>query len=261
MNDPSSTNRAIRVLLIDDSELALQAISRVLTAAGIEVHIQEIAVGAIANLKRLNIDVAIVDVHLPQITGDQFVTLLRKTPALDSVRVVMITGEENEAALSAIGAQVKADAILPKSRIATDLVKIVQELVPRSRVAAKRKYKVLIVDDDNQTARQTKDWLTMLGHDVNLHDKPMGTLAAVMSQRPDIVLLEVALPLIGGEEIAGVLRKNRLLSNVQVIFYSSMPASELSNIAARNQALGSICKGGDARSFAQQFKDLTNRGS
>jgi DNA-binding response OmpR family regulator len=261
VNDPSPTNRAIRVLLIDDSELALQAISRVLTAAGMEVHIQEIAVGAIANLKRLNIDVAIVDVHLPQITGDQFVTLLRKTPALDSVRVVMITGEENEAALSAIGAQVKADAILPKSRIGTDLVKIVQELVPRTRVAAKRKYKVLIVDDDNQTAQQTKDWLTMLGHDVNLHDKPMGTLAAVMSQRPDILLLEVSLPLIGGEEIAGVLRKNRLLSNVQVIFYSSMPALELSNIAARNQALGSICKGGDARSFAQQFKELTNRGS
>jgi DNA-binding NarL/FixJ family response regulator len=138
LNESRSTNRAIRVLLIDDSELARTAIARVLTAAGFEVHLQEIAVGAIANLKRLAIDVAIVDVHLPQIMGDQFVALLRKTPALDSVRVVMITGEENEAALTAIGAQVKADAILPKSRIATDLVRLVRELAPRSQAAAKR---------------------------------------------------------------------------------------------------------------------------
>jgi DNA-binding response OmpR family regulator len=115
------------------------------------------------------------------------------------------------------------------------------------------------VDDNQLTAQQTKDWLTMLGHDVSVHDKPMGTLAAVISQRPDILLLEVALPLIGGEEIAGVLRRNRLLSNVQVIFYSALPESELSEIAARNQALGSICKGGDARTFAQQFKDITKR--
>lgn len=128
----SSTNRPILVLLIDDSELARTAIARVLTAAGVEVHTQEIAVGAIANLKRLSIDVAIVDVHLPQLMGDQFVSLLRKTPALDSVRVVMITGEEDENALAAIGAQVKADAILPKSKIASDLVRVVRELSPQA---------------------------------------------------------------------------------------------------------------------------------
>lgn len=255
----SSTNRPILVLLIDDSELARTAIARVLTAAGVEVHTQEIAVGAIANLKRLSIDVAIVDVHLPQLMGDQFVSLLRKTPALDSVRVVMITGEEDENALAAIGAQVKADAILPKSKIASDLVRVVRELSPQALHGAKRKYKVLIVDDDTIVARQTAEWLSVLGHDVNIHNKPMGTLAAVITHRPDIVLIEVALPVLGGEEIANVLRKNRLLANVQVIFYSSMPAAELAAVASRNQALGSICKGGDARAFAQQFKELTGR--
>ena len=260
MSAANPSNRPVRVLLIDDSELAREAIARVLTNAGFEVHQQEIAVGAIANLKRLAIQVAIVDVHLPQIKGDQFVALLRKTPALDGVRVIMITGEEDEAALASIGAQVKADAILPKSRIASDLVRVVTELAPQSN-ATKRRLKVLIVDDDVSNARQTADWLGMLGHEVIVHDKPLGTLSAVISQRPDIVLLEVKLPLLGGEEIANVLRKNRLLANVKVIFHSSLPAEQLAEIATRNQALGSISKGGDARSFAQRFKELTSRAS
>ena len=265
--------------MIDDSELARTAIVRLLEDAGFEVHQQESAVGAIANIKRLEIDLAVVDVHLPQIMGDQFVGMLRKNSALTSVRVVMITGEEDETALAAIGAQARAHAILPKSKLTSDLVRTVRELVGIGSASStgaatgsssssssstgampaadrRKRLKVLIVDDDATVAAITAKWLEAMGHAATVHDRPLGTLTAVAAQRPDVVLLDVVLPLLGGEELALILRKNRLLRELRVIFYSALPADELAALLARSPALGAIRKDGDARSFAQQFNEL-----
>jgi CheY-like chemotaxis protein len=233
---------------------------RLLDGAGFEVHVQATAVGALANIKRLGIEVAIVDVHLPQIMGDQFVALLRKNKTLDQVRVVLITGEEDEAVLARLGSQAKANAILSKAKLATDLVPLIRRLATRGATADdKRRLKILLVEDDKAIASSTASWLTSMGHEVNRHDRPFGLLSAVAAQRPDVLLLD-ANSAATSQELVSVLKNNKKLAALKVVLYFDQPAETLAGIMTRTMAHGAIRKDGNARSFAQQFNALLREG-
>ena len=60
--------------------------------------------------------------------------------------------------------------------------------------------KILVVDDDLEVRMTTRDFLTSKGHDVTLAEDGVQALKLLASVKPDVVLLDVAMPEMDGME-------------------------------------------------------------
>ncbi|HSN26627.1 MAG TPA: hybrid sensor histidine kinase/response regulator [Kofleriaceae bacterium] len=80
-------------------------------------------------------------------------------------------------------------------------------VVPQSKPArTKTRKRVLIVEDNDDTARALKNALETIGYEVALaHDGPVA-LTVARTFRPDVALLDIGLPIMDGYELANRLR-------------------------------------------------------
>ncbi len=77
--------------------------------------------------------------------------------------------------------------------------------------------RVLIVDDDEDTAESLAMLLQATGHEVRVaHDGP-AALAAAMEYRPEVMLLDIGLPMLNGFEVAERVRKLPEIQNIVLV--------------------------------------------
>ena len=72
----------------------------------------------------------------------------------------------------------------------------------RGAVQAVRAYRVLVVDDNEDSAETMAALVGMWGHDVRTAARRRGALQAAAEHRPEVVLLDIGLPHISGYEVA-----------------------------------------------------------
>ena len=60
--------------------------------------------------------------------------------------------------------------------------------------------KILVVDDDPEVRMATRDFLASKGHDVTLAEDGVQALKLLATVKPDVVLLDVAMPEMDGVE-------------------------------------------------------------
>lgn len=83
-----------------------------------------------------------------------------------------------------------------------------------------RESRILVVDDNRDITRATQILLEVLGHTVRVaHDGPTALRIAI-EFRPDLVLLDLGLPLMDGFEVARELRKQPGGTALQIIAIS-----------------------------------------
>ena len=116
------------VLVIDDNEIALAAIRRLLERAGVTVECLPTAIGATQIILRHGIRVVVADLNMPAVTGSSLVTMLRKNPRLRDVAVVLISGDSAES-LDLVAEQVGAAGSVSKQDMHLVLVPMVQRLL------------------------------------------------------------------------------------------------------------------------------------
>ena len=119
----------MKVLVIDDSELARSQIRALLTRAGMEVFEQPSAIGATRPIMQNAIDVAVVDVNMPGLSGPKRLGVLRQNSRLKHLVLIVISGRswsepENVARDSG------ADALLPKDRVEDELADVIKRVAP-----------------------------------------------------------------------------------------------------------------------------------
>jgi CheY-like chemotaxis protein len=122
--------------------------------------------------------------------------------------------------------------------------------------------KVLVVDDEPVALEVTRAVLEKLGHEVVTRESALGTTAAIVRERPDIVLLDIVMPGIPGDELLRAIRQRDLLrghERTQFILYSGLASSKLERLVEETGALGSIEKTADPAAFACAFTALTRR--
>ncbi|WP_437279812.1 response regulator [Sorangium sp. So ce375] len=129
---PSSRSPASApVLVIDDSEIAREEVSRVLRSAGFQVLALPSPIGATQAIVRLKARVVVVDVFMPTIRGDRLLTLFRKNQRLGQLSVILISGH-SERELEQLKLEVQADAVLSKRNL-DRLPALVKQLAGKER--------------------------------------------------------------------------------------------------------------------------------
>jgi two-component system chemotaxis response regulator CheY len=84
------------VLVIDDDEIALEAIREVLVGAGYEVHCLASPIGATQVIVNLGIEAVVVDLNMPVMRGDRFISLLRSWDRICDLPTVLVSGSSAE---------------------------------------------------------------------------------------------------------------------------------------------------------------------
>lgn len=87
------------------------------------------------------------------------------------------------------------------------------------------KKKILIIDDDENLRLPLVDKLTMEGFDVLEAKNGEEGLDQAIKTKPDIILLDIMMPVMSGWETLGKLRKDEWGKRVKVIMLSSISDS------------------------------------
>jgi DNA-binding response OmpR family regulator len=110
----------MRVLIIDDDDVARELLSSTLKQVGHDVFELATAIGATRAIFEHNVDAVVVDVMLPDISGDKLARVLRQNPRGASLAIVLVSSRPLSE-LQALAKVAQADEVVPKSKIRASL--------------------------------------------------------------------------------------------------------------------------------------------
>jgi len=100
----------------------------------------------------------------------------------------------------------------------------------------------MLIDDSPIVCRVVGEALTSAGFEVVTRTNPIGTAAAIVRERPAVVLLDVSMPLLSGAEIAESVRGAAGGRRASILLHSDRPEEELRELTARCGADGWVRK-------------------
>lgn len=252
---------APRVLVIDDSEILLNLTVNALKAAGFDATgavdlaslDQALAAGPVALI--------LVDVNMPEMFGDDVVEFLRSQRRLTSTLLLfsdlpepelqkrvqtsgadgyIVKGKGIEAAVAEVRTRLGLSAPAPSSTAAAPSV-------PAKAAGAKaeaRKKRLLIVDDSEMVAHVLEGELSARGFEVHVADSAEKATRIILKKqtRPDLVLLDVRMPNVNGEQLCRFIKGNSLFSGIKVLLCSGESPDELRRICREAGADGFVTK-------------------
>jgi twitching motility two-component system response regulator PilH len=115
--------------------------------------------------------------------------------------------------------------------------------------------KILIVDDSPGTIEMVTTALEEAGHEVVSRDGPAGLPAVIKKEQPDLILMDVVMPNIRGDNPLRLMRSRGWESYAVVLFYSSRPKDELEKLVLESGAHGYISKTASRASLVAQVND------
>ena len=102
--------------------------------------------------------------------------------------------------------------------------------------------KVLIIDDDLHLLETARTLLERAGYRVAVYSGRFDRLGFVVREAPDLVLLDVNMPVVPGDELYALFREHATLQHVPVVFFSSNDETDLRLLVRRCGAMGYIPK-------------------
>lgn len=114
-----------------------------------------------------------------------------------------------------------------------------------------KRTKVLVMDDDAELLDAAAQLLRPQ-FEVVTYRAAFNRLNAVRDCRPDLVLMDVNMPLVPGDEITRLLMDSAELRGIPVVLFSSNDERSLKRLAKECGAVGYICKSDMGRNFPAQ---------
>jgi DNA-binding response OmpR family regulator len=111
--------------------------------------------------------------------------------------------------------------------------------------------RIIVLDDSEICLEVARVALEMRGHHVMTSSSGLGFTSLVEREKPDLVLVDVKMPVLDGAAVVSILRKYRG-DACPVVFLSDRPASELAALVTSTGAAGFICKTDDLVALADE---------
>jgi DNA-binding response OmpR family regulator len=118
---------------------------------------------------------------------------------------------------------------------------------------------VLVVDDSDIVLELVRKALEAAGYTVITRNKPSGSVAAILRDKPDIVLLDVNMPTLSGDTIAKILAKMTQNPETMVLLHSSLSIENLKLKALATGAHGYIQKTDSATELIRRIEYWLSR--
>ena len=102
---------------------------------------------------------------------------------------------------------------------------------------------ILVIDDEPDHLFIAREMLSAEGYEVLTHRSPFGVQELINAATPDLVLMDVNMPTLPGDDLAAFLKADERNRNVQIVLYSSADEALLRSAVVKHRLQGYICKG------------------
>ncbi|MFN8527021.1 MAG: response regulator [Anaerolineae bacterium] len=119
--------------------------------------------------------------------------------------------------------------------------------------------KIVIVEDNAQSARLAARLLRKAGHDVQTAEDGEIGLNTVLAQKPDLVLIDLGLPDIDGQTVIVLLREQPELQGMPIVAFTAYPFEIAQKMAKTYGCAGVISKPIDTHLFPGQVAEYLKR--
>jgi len=86
--------------------------------------------------------------------------------------------------------------------------------------------KILIVDDEDANLRLLTQWLIPLGYDIELASNGEEAVRKVRDSRPDLIILDIMMPVMDGYEACRILKEDPGTKNIPIIMVTALHERE-----------------------------------
>ena len=88
---------------------------------------------------------------------------------------------------------------------------------------AKKRPKIVAIDDEIDFINMLKEYFELRGYKIDVASKAVEGIELISTKKPDIVILDLKMPGVNGEETLGLLKSKQ--PNINVIFVSAFDDS------------------------------------
>ncbi len=117
-----------KILIVEDYPVTQRVLSLTLKNSGHDVHIANHGVEALAQLNREPVDLALVDIAMPEMDGLELLRQLRNDERYNALPVIMLTasGQDEDRAMAI---NIGADGFLTKPTSSRELLETIQRFI------------------------------------------------------------------------------------------------------------------------------------
>ena len=210
---PAPLQQTHRVLVIDDDTMLTERLLAEADAWGMRMKIAPNLATAHSCLALAMPDVVLLDLTFPG-TEEDGLTLLRElTQRSPDLPIIVFTGRDSLAdrlAVSRLGAR----QFLHKPATTEQIFGAIARVLPQRQIS---EAKVLIVDDDPVILTSLSTLLTPWGLEVTTLNEPQQFWEVLMATSPDLVVLDLEMPIVNGLELCQVVRQDTQLGDLPVL--------------------------------------------
>jgi CheY-like chemotaxis protein len=231
-----------RVLVIDDSPMMVQLITQALQGVGLTADAASDLAQLDQQISAHTYDLVLVDVNMPEMYGDDVVEFLKVQRQIKAR--LYLYSDISEEELSAKATAAGADGFITKASGLEAAVESIRAALEATSPSGPAKRRVLVVDDSEATARLLAAELTAQGHEVMAANSADAATKIILKKktRPDLVLLDVHMPGVNGEEFCRFIKGNSLFAGIQVVLCSAEEEGKLQQITKSAGADGYVRK-------------------
>ena len=211
---PPSTGQKPLVLVVDDESDSRALLRTYLEEDGYRTAEASDGAEGLSLARELRPALITLDLRMPNVDGLNMLGQLRSDPELADIPVVVVSIEAAEHRGALIGAvdtlakPVERDALLG--------------VVHRARPGGRRR--ILVVDDDTHTRQLYAALLGAEGYQVSTAADGLSALTAMQTEPPDLVLLDLMMPVMDGGTFLAALRNDARFRDVPVAVITALDA-------------------------------------
>ncbi|MEK6752417.1 MAG: response regulator [Chloroflexota bacterium] len=221
----------VRILVVDDHPNTATTLARALAQIGPSVEVVSAASGreALEKVKNKGVDILFTDMIMPEMTGLELIEKLQNHPGGRPSYTYLVTAYDVPG-LKVTAQRLKVNEVIVKpvrpERICQIATQAMQEMNNVSQpvkqpAAGRRKFKILVADDRPDNVTLLVRYLEYEGYDQVIAQDGMETLEKVRDEMPDLVLLDINMPLKDGFSVLSDIRSDPDTSHIPVIILTA----------------------------------------
>ena len=212
---PASAGRI--VLVIDDDDEARDIVKRVLEKDGFDVSTASNGIDGIKLARELRPAVITLDVMMPDLDGWAVLRLLKADPDLHDIPVVMLTIVDDKSRGYSLGATDYLTKPIDRERLKSTLSRFQKGEEPGP---------LLVVEDDEAARKLMAKSVAEIGWQVTEASNGQEALERLEQQKPDLILLDLMMPVMDGFEFLIQMRANKEWHDLPVIVLTAKDLTE-----------------------------------